>query len=253
MPVYGSYFYTFNTRKPPLNDARVRLALNLALDRQALVEHVTRGGQLPEYTLTPPSALYKPVAQIHENVAEAQKLLAEAGYPGGKGVPPIELLYNTSDAHRAVAEYMQEAWKKNLGIDVHLANVATSAWLDRRGNADFEIIRAGWYGDYLDPSTFLELFSSDNEMEQSGWKNAQYDQLIAAARKETDQAKRMEDFQQAETILDAEVPYLPLYYYTTIILIRPEVRGYENNVLDQHVYTDIYLDPNATEPEPQTN
>jgi oligopeptide transport system substrate-binding protein len=253
MPVYGNYFYTINTRKPALNDPRVRLALNLAIDRQALVDHVTRGGQVPAFTLTPASALYKPRAQIQENVAEAKRLLAEAGYPDGKGAPSIELLYNTSEAHRAVAEYLQETWKKNLGLDIHLANVAAPAWLDRRHNADFEIIRAGWYGDYLDPSTFLDLFRSDNDMEQSGWKNAKYDAFMDDAQKETDQAKRMEDFQQAEAILLAEAPFIPLYDYTTIILIRPEVRGYFNNLLDQHIYTDVYLDVKATEPEPQPN
>ncbi len=251
MTVYGNYFYTINTRKPPLNDPRVRRALNLAIDRKALVEHVTRGGQVPAYALTPASDQYTPRAQIHEDVAEAQRLLAEAGHPGGQGIPPLELLYNTSESHRAVAEYLQETWKKNLGIDINLANVATPAWLDRRENADFQIIRAGWYGDYLDPSTFLELFKGDNEMEQSGWKNAKYDQYIEAARKETDPARRMEDFQQAEAILLDDLPIIPLYDYTTIILVRPEVRGYENNLLDQHIYTDVYLDPNATTPEPQ--
>jgi oligopeptide transport system substrate-binding protein len=253
MPVYGTYFYTFNTRttKGPLSDPRVRLAFNLAIDRQALVDHVTRGGQIPAYAMTPSSAIYTPQAQLHEDVAEAQRLLAEAGYPNGKGFPSIEVLYNTSDAHRAIAEFLQEAWKKNLGIEVRLANTAAPAWMDRRDNADYDIIRAGWYGDYLDPSTFLELFSSDNEEEQSGWKNEKYDAFIIAARNETDPAKRMEDFQQAEAILVKEVPLMPLYYYTTIILIRPEVRGYENNLLDQHIYTDVYLDPNATEPEPQ--
>ncbi len=253
MPVYGTYFYTFNTRKEkgPLSDPRVRLALNLAIDRQALVDHVTRAGQLPAFTMTPPSEQYRPRAQIHEDVAKAKRLLAEAGYADGKGFPSVELLYNTSDAHRAVAEYLQEAWKKNLGIAMRLANTANPAWMNRRDVADFDIIRAGWYGDYTDPSTFLELFSSDNEEEQSGWKNDDYDKLILAARNETDPAKRMEDFQQAEAILGSEAPLIPLYYYTTIILIRPEVRGYHNNLLDQHIYTDVYLDPKATEPEPQ--
>jgi oligopeptide transport system substrate-binding protein len=88
-------------------------------------------------------------------------------------------------------------------------------------------------------------------MEQSGWKNADYDKFILAARKETDPAKRLDDFQQAEAILMAEVPFIPLYYYTTIFLIRPEVRGYENNLMDEHIYQNIYLDPAATAPEPQ--
>jgi len=253
MPVYGAYFYSINTRKAKgaLSDPRVRRALGLAIDRQALVDHVTRGGQLPAYSLTPPSPLYTPRAQLHEDVAEAKRLLAAAGYPDGKGVAPIELLYNTSDAHRAVAEYLQQSWKQSLGLDVRLANVASPAWMDRRHNADYDIIRAGWYGDYLDPSTFLELFSSDNEMEQTGWKNTDYDKSILAARAENDPAKRMEDFQQAESVLMTESPFIPLYYYTTIFLIRPEVRGYENNLLDEHIYQNIYLDPAATTPATQ--
>jgi oligopeptide transport system substrate-binding protein len=253
MPVYAHYFYTINTRKPPLNDPRVRLALNLALDRKSIADNVVRGGQIPAYSLTPPSPEYTSRTQLTENITEAQSLLAEAGYPGGKGFPPVELLYNTSEGHRAVAEAIQQMWKVNLGIQVTLANVAAPAWMDRRSEADFQIIRAGWYADYLDPSTFLELFTSDNPMEQSGWYNPQYDTLIAAAANETDPAKRMEDFQQAEAILLRELPVIPLYYYTTTILIRPVVRGYENNLLDLHPYTNIYFDPSATTPEPQKN
>jgi oligopeptide transport system substrate-binding protein len=251
MPVYGAYFYTFNTRKPPLNDPRVRLALCISVDRQAIVDKVTRGGQIPAYSLTPPSAQYTPRAQIHEDVAEAQRLLAAAGYPGGKGFPPLELLYNTSESHRAVAEVLQHEWKENLGITVSVANVAAPEWLERRRVADFQIIRAGWYGDYLDPSTFLELFASDDEMEQSGYSNPTYDAALEAANQEIDSAKRMEDFQKAESVLMADVPFMPLYFYTHLFLIRPEVRGYENNLLDLHVYTNVYLDPNATTPEPQ--
>jgi oligopeptide transport system substrate-binding protein len=253
MPVYAHYFYTINTRKPPLNDPRVRLALNLALDRPAIVKDVVRGGQVPLYSLTPPSAQYAPRAQLSENITAARQLLAEAGYPDGKGFPPVELLYNTSDAHRAVAEAIQQMWKTNLGIQITLANVAAPAWIARRGQADYQIIRSGWYADYLDPSSFLELFTSDDQVEQSGWKNPQYDAFIAAAAKETDPAKRMNDFQQAETVLLREVPFIPLYEYTTTILIRPEVRGYENNLLDLHPYSAVYLDPQATTPEPQKN
>ncbi|MGA2052642.1 MAG: peptide ABC transporter substrate-binding protein, partial [Opitutales bacterium] len=253
MPVYAHYFYTINTRKPPLNDPRVRLALNLSLDRQAIVDHVVRGGQTPAYSLTPPSPQYTSRTQLSENVTLARSLLAEAGYPGGKGFPSLELLYNTSESHRAVAEAIQQMWKSNLGIQVTLANVAAPAWMDRRGQADFQIIRAGWYADYLDPSSFLELYTSNNEMEQSGWSNPRYDAFITAAANETNPSKRMEDFQQAEAILLHDVPFIPLYYYTTTILIRPEVRGYENNLLDLHPYTAIYFNPQATGPEPQKN
>jgi oligopeptide transport system substrate-binding protein len=253
MPVYAHYFYTINTRKPPLNDPRVRLALNLAIDRKSLAENVVRGGQTPAYSLTPSSPQYTSRTQLSENITEGRRLLAEAGYPEGKGFPPVELLYNTSEGHRAVAEAIQQMWKVNLGVQVTLANVAAPAWMNRRSQADYQIIRAGWYADYLDPSSFLELFTSDNPMEESGWSNPQYDTLITAAANETDPAKRMEDFQQAEAILMKGLPIIPLYDYTTTILIRPEVRGYENNLLDLHPYPGIYFDPKATSPEPQKN
>jgi oligopeptide transport system substrate-binding protein len=251
MPVFGHYFYTFNVRKPPLDDPRIRLALALAIDRQALVDHVVKGGQTPAFALTPPSAQYQSSAQLTENITEAQRLLAEAGHPNGQGLPPIELTYNTSDAHRAIAEVLQQQWKKNLGVDLRLVNVPAPEWLDRRRTANFQLIRAGWYGDYLDPSTFLELFRSGSEEEQSGWSNPAYDHYLDDAANETDPAKRLEDFQQAEALLLKEAPMIPLYYYTTIQLIRPEVRGYENNPLDQHPYDAIYFDPSATTPEPQ--
>jgi oligopeptide transport system substrate-binding protein len=253
IPVYGQYFYTFNTRKPPLNDPRVRLALCMAIDRKTLVEDVVRGGQLPTYSLTPDSAAYQPLAKLTEDIPAARQLLAAAGYPGGKGFPPVELLYNTSEGHRAVAEAIQQMWRENLGVDVHLAHVAAPTWLARRSQADYQIIRAGWYGDYLDPTTFLDLYRSDNPMEQSGWSNPKYDEYMAAAAAEIDPATRFADLQKAEAVLMSEVPFIPLYEYTTTILIRPVVRGYANNLLDLHPFTDIYLDPQATAPEPQKN
>ncbi len=250
-PVYGSYFYSINTRKPPLNDPRVRRALSMALDRKLLAEKVVRGGRQPAYSLTPPSADYKPRAVVQEDVAAAKRLLAEAGYPDGKGLPAMEVLYNNSDAHRAIAEALQQMWKQNLGINVNLAQSAWPDYLNRRKNADFQIIRASWYADYLDPSTFLELFKSDNEMEQTGWKSDTYDRFILAARGEQDKAKRMEDFQQAEAVLVEESPLIPLYFYSTIMMIRPEVKGYYPNLLDVHPYTAVYLDPAAEPPKNQ--
>jgi len=251
IPIYGHYFYTLNVRKPPLDDPRVRLALSLAIDRQALVDDVVKGGQSPAYSLTPPSAQYQSRALLQENVAEAQRLLAAAGHPMGRGLPPIELTYNTSDLHRVIAEALQAMWKKNLGIDLRLVNVPAPEWLDRRRNANYQMIRAGWYADYLDPSTFLELFRSGSEEEQSGWGDPAYDGFLDAAAKEIDPAKRMEDFQQAEAILMKAPPIIPLYFYSTILLIRPELRGYENNLLDMHPFDTMYFDPSATTAEAQ--
>src|SRR5262249_40368298 len=122
-PYLGNYYYRINVTKPPLNDKRVRQALNIAVDRERLVKDVTRGGQLPAFSFVPPNtAGYTPRTSIPKDLALARRLLKEAGYPDGQGFPPIEILYNTMDDHRRIAEALQQMWKKNLGIEVRLVN-----------------------------------------------------------------------------------------------------------------------------------
>ena len=242
-PFLGNYFYRINVTKPPLNDKRVRQALALAIDREAIVKTVTRGGQLPAYNLVPPgTAGYTCHTLLREDVAQARRLLAEAGYPGGKDMPPIELLFNTLESHRTIAEAIQQMWQKNLGIQVRLVNQEWKVYLDAQRTMDYQICRASWIGDYVDPNTFLDMWVTGGGNNETGWSNPEYDRLIAQAAETADPKARLEVFQKAEAILMDELPILPIYFYTSTRAIRPEVKGWHPTILDMHPYKYLYLE-----------
>jgi len=244
-PFLGSYFYDINVTKPPLNDKRVRRALALSIDRESIVNNVTRGGQLPAFYLTPPgTAGYTCRTLLHEDLAEAKRLLAEAGYPDGKGLPPIELLYNTLESHRIIAETIQQMWKKSLGIDVQLVNQEWKVYLDSQRTLNYQVSRASWIGDYNDPNTFLDMWTTGNGNNRTGWSNPEYDRLIAEAARITDLKQRLEVFQKAEALLLDEVPMIPIYFYTLTTAQRPELKGWYPTILDHHPYKYVYLEPN---------
>ena len=243
-PLLTTYFYKFNVTKPPLNDKRVRQALAMSIDRRAITETVSRAGEMPAYTLTPPdTAGYTARARVRENPAAARQLLAEAGYPDGKNFPTLELLFNTVENHKAIAEALQQMWKKNLNINVTLHNEEWKVYLDSMRRTNYDIGRGGWGGDYMDPSTFLDIFMTDSGNNETGWSNAEYDRLCRAAANTGDRAVRYAEYQKAEAILMEEMPIIPIYIYTRPRLIRPSVKGWYPNLLDQQNYKFIHLDP----------
>ncbi|WP_269525405.1 peptide ABC transporter substrate-binding protein [Coraliomargarita parva] len=239
----GVYYYLINTEHPPLNDLRVRKALAYAINREELTEHVLKAGQQPAYHFTPPNTGgYNARATFPYDPELARKLLAEAGYPGGKGFPEFELLFNTSEAHKTIATVIQQMWKKELGIDVELYNQEWKVYLATRENGEFDIARASWFGDYDDPNTFLDLGLSDSGNNHSGWKNPEYDALISQAALTTNPEARMELFQQAESILIDEMPFVPIYFYVTSKLVHPSVKGWYPSLLDYHPYQAMWLE-----------
>ncbi len=243
-PILTTYYYRFNVTRPPLTDKRVRQALAMTINRKSLVENVTRGGQFPAYFLTPPdTAGYTCESPISENVAEARRLLAEAGFPDGKGFPKVEILFNTLESHRSIAEAIQQMWRKNLNIEVTLRNEEWKVYLDSTERMDYFVVRAGWGGDYVDPNSFLDLMLTGGGNNNTGWSNPEYDRLIKLAGSTRDQEKRYDAFQKAEAILMDELPIIPIYFYTRPRLIQPSVKGFYPNLLDQHPYQYIYLDP----------
>ncbi|MDZ7618961.1 MAG: peptide ABC transporter substrate-binding protein, partial [Patescibacteria group bacterium] len=245
-PFLGLYYYLVNTEKPPLDDARVRRALALAVDRDEIVERVTRSGQVPAYSIVPDEMgkymAYRPPAFGGFDPVEARRLLAEAGYPGGRDCPRIELLYNTSESHKAIAEVIQSQWKRHLGIDATLSNQEWGAYLTARRQRRYMVARAGWIGDYVDPNTFLDLFTSDNPQNQSGWSSAEYDRLVRAAQLEPDDARRLALFRAAEEIVLAELPVIPIYFYVSQSMVRPYVTGFYSNIQDVHPLWAIGVD-----------
>jgi oligopeptide transport system substrate-binding protein len=236
MPYLGTYYYSFNVMKKPFNDVRVRKALNLAIDRSAIVLNITLAGEVPALAYVPygiPDAtsttefrtagtknFYK-----DNDIATAKALLAQAGYPNGKGFPTFSILYNTSSRHKSIAEAIQQMWKTSLGINCTLKNEEWGVYLDDLTNLNYQVARRGWIGDYVDVNTFMDMWVTGGGNNDTGWSNKQYDADIAKAKVTTDPKLRMKYMHDAEIILMTQFPIAPIYYYTHPILLKAKVKG----------------------------
>ena len=238
----GVYYYIINTTKPPLDDPRVRKALAYSINREALTEHLLKAGQQPAYHFTPPNTGgYTAQARFTYDPEQARKLLAEAGFPGGKGFPEFELLFNTSEAHHTIAVAIQQMWKRELGVNVRLHNQEWKVYLSTREAMGFDMARAAWFGDYNDPYTFLSLGESDNGNNHSGWVQPDYDQLLEQSTITAEPETREDIFQQAEEILMDKMPFIPIYFYVSSKLVDQSVRGWHPNILGYQLYQSISL------------
>ena len=242
-PYLGTYYYRLNVRKPQLKDPRVRRALAMSVDRQRLVDNITKGGQIPAYAMTPPGTMgYYPESDLTFDPEGAKRLLAEAGYPNGEGFPSTEILYNTNEGHRKVAVALQDMWKKHLNIDIRLLNQEWKVYLDTESAGQYEISRAGWIGDYVDPNNFLDLFLCNGGNNRTGWCNEEYDRLILDVAPSMSSLKeRLEVFQKAENMLLDEMPIIPIYTYTSVQLVNSAVKNLDPNIMNSPAYKDIYL------------
>jgi oligopeptide transport system substrate-binding protein len=241
-PYLGTYFYRLNVNRPYLNEPRVRQALAHAVDRTAIVERILRGGQRPATALTPPGmGGYTPPEGLATDFAAARRLLDEAGYPGGKGLPPLELLFNSSESHQLIAEAVQEMWRRELGVEVRLVNQELKTTQDARNTGNFQILRSVWIADYADPTSFLEIFRSGSANNFTGWSNAEYDRLLEAAVRTADAGPRNALLQRAEALLLDDAPIIPIYSYTHVFLIQPSVHGWYPTLLDHHPYVAVHL------------
>lgn len=243
-PYLGVYYFRFNTEREGLRDPRVRRALSLAIDRESLVRNVLQGHVDPAFFFTPPNtAGYTSEARTGFDPEKARALLAEAGFAGGEGFPRFELLFNTQETHRRVAEALQQMWRQHLNVHIGLVNQEWQVYLASVRGGDYDIARAAWIGDYLDPNTFLDMWVTDGGNNSTGWSHPEYDALIEAAARTLDPMERFSVFQRAEAILMEELPVTPVYHYRTSYLMRPSVRGWYPNVLSHHPLHHVYLEP----------
>lgn len=247
-PFVGTYFYRFNTTRPPFNDVRVRRALAMAIDRESICRDVLYNVVVPAAAFTPPGlAGYTAEASIPYNLEEARNLLTEAGFPNGQGFPAVEILYNISEDHQRIAEAIQDMWKKNLGINVGPANKEWKVYLSSLTTLNYDIARSAWIADFMDPINYHECFITDGGNNRTGWSNAEFDRLVSEARFELDQTKRYAALQQAEKIMMEEAPIAPIYSYRQRFLKSPDVKGLDANVQGYLNYRYIYVERTAPE------
>lgn len=240
-PYLGTYYYVFNNEREPLTDPNVRKALSMAIDRDLLVETVTKAGQVPAYSMVPEMTGYPGIDGLGFDVEAAQQLLAEAGYPGGEGFPELTILYNTNESHKAIGEFIQQQWLENLGINLTLENQEWGTYLASRRAGEFDVARAGWIGDYQDPNTFLDMFITGGAMNGGRYSNARYDELIEQAAQMSPGPDRFNALTEAETIfIEEDMAVMPIYYYVTLNMIDlSKWAGWYANIMDWHPAGDI--------------
>ncbi len=234
----GNYFIRYNVTRKPLTDPHVRLALSLAIDKQLITEKITRAGEVPADSFTPPNtAGYYPPPGLKRDVARAKQLLADAGFPDGKGFPIVYYLFKgDTGLDRDIAVELQGMWRDTLGITVQLQQQEWKVYLASLTNLDYDLCRSSWVGDYKDANTFLGCFVTGDGNNRTGFSNARFDECIAAAGREVDREKRFGFFREAEKLLVVdEVAICPLYYYVGIQFYDANrLGGIKANLTDEH-------------------
>lgn len=239
-PIIGTYYLSLNIEREPFNDARVRKALSLAIDREYVAGTLMQGTYTAAGNFMGPGWIdtdgsqfidnanggqpYIDTTDFEANLEEAKQLLAEAGYPDGEGLPTIT--YSTNDAgyHKVVAEYLQQAWAE-LGVDLQVDIVEWASFTPMRRNGDYDTARNGWVGDYSDPSNMLDLFYSTNGNNDGKYSNADYDAAMDVSRTTLDAAERSEALHKAEDILMEEAGCIPVAYYNDFWLQSEKITG----------------------------
>ncbi len=242
---FGLYYYAFNTRVPPFDNPKVRRALSMAIDRKAIIDAFLKAGQKPALNFVPSNCdSYKPIPEslIKEDIDSARKLLAEAGYPEGKGFPEFRIVYNTSEQHKPIAEAIQQMWRDNLGISAQLYNMSWPAYLGARRSGDFEVMRASWIGDFAAPEAFLGIFESSSGLNHTGFSSAMFDSLLARSEESKDKEARLRLLAGAEKILMDSSPIIPIYFYSKVYLLSEHVKNWNANLLDYRNFAEIFLE-----------
>ncbi len=228
-PLLCSYYFYVNVKKPPLDDVRVRQALAYAIDRDIITRNILQAGQIPAYSFTPgatadfsvPDVPFARMSQKQRD-QKARQLLESAGFNRSHPLT-VSILYNTSEGHKKIAIAISQMWKQKLGVKIKLENQEWKTFLSTRKQGDFEIARSGWCGYYNEPSAFLNLLAADSEYNDSNYHNARIDALLKQAKKTSQPAPL---YQQIEQIIAQDFPIIPIYHYTSVILLKPDIRGW---------------------------
>ena len=254
-PMLASYFYCLSATNEVLKDVRIRKALALAIDRNYIVEQVTKGGERPANAFVPFGIRDEDVKDnfreigggffdispenYQNNVEEAKRLMAEAGYPNGRGFPVFE--FKTDPGfHIAIFEAVQQMWKENLGIDTKIVQEESAVFLQTKQDKNFMMARSSFFGDFNDPVNFLSLFTSYSSINYSSYSNAQYDEYIQTALTTGNQKVRMEAMHKAEELLVNSFAIVPIYFYTEPLLVSPKLKDVYYDALAMHKFVYAY-------------
>ncbi len=248
-PYLGCYYYGLNVTKAPFKDnVNLRAALSAAIDRQVIVDNISKSGEIPAYSFVPPGVnnyqerpLMFKFYDRDLQIRTARKYYAEAGYSIDTPLE-LEIRYNTLDGHKRIALAISQMWKEVLGIKTTLVNEEWKVYLEtRKQKQKTQVFRAGWIGDYNDAFTFLELLHSKHGINDSGYSNPAYDALLAKATETADSLERKRILSQAEYTMLADHPIIPIYFYVSKHLIKPRVNGFKPNIVDRFYTKNLRL------------
>ena len=237
----GTFFIRFNVTDPALKDLKVRQALALSIDSQAIIDHILKGGQTQAHGIVPPTDAYNTPKVVSFDPIRAKKLLEEAGYSGNKKLR-ISLLSTDKEVSKRLSEAFQDMWKKHLGAEVSIEQREWKTYLDRMGKLDYQLALGGWIGDYPDPTTFLDMWKSGDGNNRTGWSNKDYEALLAQAEQTKDPSERFRVLEKAEALFLSEMPIIPVYWYTSNYLLHTSVKGWHPLLLNNHPYKFVDLE-----------
>jgi oligopeptide transport system substrate-binding protein len=242
-PYLGLYYYSANVTDPLLSNIWLRRALAWSIDRETLCRDLLKGSKIPRGNFTPLGFEgYEPPRGIGFDPAYARECLGKAGYGGGASPPKLDIMFNTSEDHKKLAEAIQAMWREHLGIEVELSNQEWGSYLKATTQLNYRVARRSWIGDYGDPNTFLATLVTGDGNNRTGWSNARFDSLIAAANRVRDPKARFAVLSQAEAIVLDELPVLPIYNYMLTELVKPYVKGLYPTSLDEHPLKFVWID-----------
>ncbi|MBI4626608.1 MAG: peptide ABC transporter substrate-binding protein [Verrucomicrobia bacterium] len=241
-PFLQTVFLRFNTQRRPLDDARVRRALSLAIPREAIARTVLRGSRAPAFTLTPPgTGGYTAQAQTGTNFDAARGLLTAAGHANGAGLPAFEVQCRNDEIQPQVAEVLQATWQRELGLRITITQTEQKTWLQNQQSLAYMISFGSWIGDFPDPANFLGLFVTGGGYNWTGWGNRDFDLLLTAADGTANNVQRHESLQKAEALLLDAAPIAPLFHGAQTYLLHPAVKGWPPALLGTRRYQAVRL------------
>jgi len=243
----GTYFYRFNVTKKPLDNPLVRQAFALASDKERIIRKLTHGGEKPAWHFVPDGvAHYQSPPGLRFDPVKARELLAQAGFPAGKGFPRIQYAFfagagGAGQLQAHIGVELQQMWRDELGIEVELRQIERKIFYSSQSRLEYDISASSWIGDYNDANTFLDLYLRNSGNNRTGWKNPHYDALLHEANQQTDLDRRAQFLRQAESILiNEEVPIVPVYFYSGFNYFDPnKIQGISQNLLDEHPIQNI--------------